>query len=90
MLHFDVPEMKQNSAKVCRKVRKVLPFGDFAINGDGSMIVRFPTVEDALMFGKGRLPGVDLLAFEQLTQQLGIDSVTIAAGGFLVGKLVLK
>lgn len=89
MKHFDTPELTKASAKVCRKVRKVLPFGDFAIHG-ATMVIRFPTAKDAILFGKGRLPGVDRPGFEKLTQQLRIDSVTVAAGGYVVGRLVLK
>jgi hypothetical protein len=89
IITFDTPELKKALRKVRRKVRKVLPHGDFEIQGN-TMFVRFHTLNDAVLFAKGKLPGVDHPGFEDLLEKWGIASVKVIAGTTIIGSLVPK
>jgi hypothetical protein len=89
MITFDTPPIKAALRKVRRKMRKVLPHGDWEIVGN-TMFVRFHTLNDAVLFGKGKLPGVDHQGFEDLMERLHINCVSVIAGDKLLGQLVPK
>jgi hypothetical protein len=90
MITFDTPPIKAALRKVRRKVRKVLPaYIGWELRGD-TLLVQFDTLDEAVLFAKGKLPGVDHQGFEDLLDKWGIASVKVIAGTTIIGSLVTK